>query len=210
MCRVADLSWFPHNPAKWRQRTAGLSPLAKAAYAELRDAAWEATTREMPACTLPNDDKQLAAMSGLGALWKRVRSEVRPLFTITDVGLCDATLLTIWEKQHGLYEARKEAGARGGKAKANSQQNPSNATAKAKQNPTNKEREEPLPLQGKKAPATDGAPALESARTSVAADEEHREAKSRNGIRNGEPRAVLAAPVSLKEMMAKLAPGLIP
>lgn len=114
---MADLSWYPHTPAKWRTRTAGLSPLAKAAYLELRDHAWEATSRKLPPCTLPNDDAKLRNLSGLYEEWASVSAEVRTLFRVTDHGLLDWCLLAIWEKRTQIGSARDRAAAGGFAAK---------------------------------------------------------------------------------------------
>jgi uncharacterized protein YdaU (DUF1376 family) len=114
-----SLYWFPHDPAKWRVRTGHLSPEARGAYAELRNVAWEAVQNGRPACTVPDDDVQLARLSAWGPRWKRIAAEVRSLYTErADGQLFDTDLYILWDEQQAAYRKRASAGRKGGKAKA--------------------------------------------------------------------------------------------
>lgn len=136
MTEPRSLYYFPCDPAEWLARTATLSPLGRAAFADLRMAAWTAEKRGAPACALPDDDAQLARLARLErGEWKKVRAEVRALLTASTAGwLVDSWLLGVWTTQHGAYQKRASAGRDGGNATKEKRRRGSNATGNASSN----------------------------------------------------------------------------
>lgn len=128
-----QLHWFPLDPEKHLTRTARLGPEARAAYDWLRCYAWLAGNRGEPPCSLPDDDAELALLSGLGQRWAKVAAKVRSMFDASSGRLVDQDLLATWEDQLTKYERRAAAGGKGGNAKAKKKQSPSNASLTRKQ-----------------------------------------------------------------------------
>lgn len=72
--------------------------------------------KQEPPCTLPDDDRKLAAMSGLGARWGEVGDTVREHFTPCEDGrLLDAGLHLRYQEQLKKHVARSLAGSKGGR-----------------------------------------------------------------------------------------------
>lgn len=120
MAEPRSLYYFAWDPVEWKARTELLSPLARAAFVDLRSSAWTADKRQAPPCSLPDDDVLLARFARLERNeWKKVRSEVRALFVVRDGHLIDEQLLATWVEAHAAYERRAAAGSAGGNATSN-------------------------------------------------------------------------------------------
>lgn len=92
---------------------------------------------------LPNDDDQLAAIARMSSAdWRKMRPTIQKFF---EDGWKHERIEEELVEAQKKYEARVQAGRKGGKAKARDKQNPSNATAKSYQpitdTPSEKERE---------------------------------------------------------------------
>jgi uncharacterized protein YdaU (DUF1376 family) len=119
MTTANSLHWFPRDPAKELARTAGLEPEAHSAYVRLRDQAWLAHEHGEQPCTLANDEGELARLSGLSLKsWRRVAPSILRFLNVVGTRLVDADLLKLWEEQQRKYDRRKNAGGKGGRAKA--------------------------------------------------------------------------------------------
>lgn len=178
--RSNPLHWMPLSVDFWLgELTGGLRADQKGALADLLFTAWQM----QPPCTLPNDDAFLAGRSGLGAKWKANRAAILARFTPTDDGrlLC-GWLRDVYDEQHTKYINRSNANRtnRNGTKEATNRGtigSTNDRTIDTTIRGTHRLQsiEGPLPLQGKKDPATDDALALEAPRSVVATDEEHRE-----------------------------------
>jgi hypothetical protein len=91
------------------------------AWMSLRCHAWLAPTRGEPPCSLPDDDAQLARLSGLGARWRKLGSAVRARFTARDGRLIDDTLLEQFNELLESRTRRSQAGRKGNEARWGSQ-----------------------------------------------------------------------------------------
>lgn len=81
--------------------------------------------------SLPNDDRQLAAIARMSAAeWKRARPIIEAFF---DPGWRHGRVEKDLATARASYEKRAKAGEKGGKAKAETKQSSSNATAKPEQ-----------------------------------------------------------------------------
>jgi hypothetical protein len=113
---MADsLHWYPLKAEERLAQTAHLSIAARAGFDWLRAHAWLSAQHGEPPCSLPDDDKQLARLSGLGPKWPSVRAELNPFYRSVDGRLIDHQLLAIWEKQLLQHQRRSAAGQKGGR-----------------------------------------------------------------------------------------------
>lgn len=171
MTEPRSLFYYDRSPAAWLERTAGLSPLARAAYADLEGAAWTAPKRGAPPCSVPDDDAQLARMARMDLRdFKKVAAEVRALFMYRDGALVDDVLLKTWQDAQGRYTRRVVAGGKGNEAQGKGTHSVRNATRNANALHTQLELESegvvpPVPSGpgGNVPPAGDGALAPEGA-----------------------------------------------
>lgn len=133
---MAELHYFPMYAADWLsgEATTLMSCEQEGAFLRLLLHAW--LSKDVCPCSIPNDDKKLAAMSKLGRRWQSVGEFVRAQFEpVEDYPdrLRNARLWTIYVEQTEKHSRRVMAGALGGHARAKSKQSSSNATAMLKQ-----------------------------------------------------------------------------
>lgn len=127
---MAELHWFPTYVADWLSSSAvsQMLPEQEGAYWHLLLLAWGDGT-EPP--TLPSDDKALAAMSRLGARWRKLGPLIRSQFDEINGRLVNAKQMAVWTEQQGRYERLASAGKRGGEAKASKRRGSSEASSMA-------------------------------------------------------------------------------
>jgi len=114
--------WMPLYVADYLRDTRQLTPAEHGAYLLLIMEYWTA-------CGLPNDDGKLARIVGMSAVeWRKAKPTVQAFFTD---GWKHGRIDTEIAKAEAKHERRSEAGKRGGFAKANAKQKPSNATSNA-------------------------------------------------------------------------------
>lgn len=115
--------WFPFYAADWRlsRSVRAMTPEQRGGYVELLCVAWDDGLEEP---SLPTDDAALAKLSELGAKrWAKVGAAIRACFYERDGRLYNEKLSKVWEIQRARYELKSMAGRKGGKAKAQAQQN---------------------------------------------------------------------------------------
>lgn len=105
-----DFPSFHFYPKDWLtgQTTQAMTPEQRGAFIQLLAQAWERS----PRCTLPNDDTQLATLSGLGARWKKSGALVRSKFeSVPDHPelLRNAKLWSVFENMVALRLKRQKA-----------------------------------------------------------------------------------------------------
>lgn len=95
--------WYPHQIEKWRGSTAiqGMSDGAYRGYHFLLMAQWESSDG-----MLPNDEKELARMSGLHRRWMRFRSEILPNFIEVQKRLVNVSQKEKWDRAKEVYEKK--------------------------------------------------------------------------------------------------------
>lgn len=113
------MPWWIHE----QQALAGvLGNELYGAMTRLRMHAW----RQKPRCTLPDDDRTLARISGLGAAWSELGATLREYFTVTTGGRLRDPQLTQWfidaAIQYDISQSRRFAGKTGGTRSAESRQ----------------------------------------------------------------------------------------
>jgi uncharacterized protein YdaU (DUF1376 family) len=93
--------WYPHIIDAW-QGSATIQTFSHAAYRAYHNLIMEQFQAEDG--KLPDDDRQLAKLSRLGAEWEHVAPEVRPSFTADGNGkLYSKTQFELWEHAHGRH-----------------------------------------------------------------------------------------------------------
>ena len=114
--------WMPLYVADYLRDTRQLTPAEHGAYLLLIMEYWTA-------CGLPDDDGKLARIVGMSSSeWRKAKPTVQAFFT---EGWKHGRIDVEIAKAEAKHERRSEAGKRGGIAKANAKQNPSNATSNA-------------------------------------------------------------------------------
>lgn len=142
--------WMPLYIADYLADTSHLSAAEHGAYLLLIMHYWRSGG-------LPSDDVQLARIASMSAAeWKRSRPAVAAFF---HDGWKHARIDAEIAKAAVKHERRQEAGKRGGKAKSEGKQNPSNATRLLEQNPSNALASSSQPHSEAKASAAEAAPA---------------------------------------------------
>jgi len=127
-----SLPYFPMFPSDFEAKTAHLTLLEDGAYNRLLRLCWVT-----PGCSLPDDDAWI--MRRMRARTddeiEAVRTVLDEFFTVENGRLSNARLTQEFTKANESYEKRKNAGAKGGAAKARktNKKTPSNATAMRKQ-----------------------------------------------------------------------------
>ncbi len=170
---MADLYWFPFFCRDWLSSPARLAmlPEQRGAYIDLLALAW-GNGSEQP--SLPADDVTLAALSGLGARWKRLGPLIRAQFMEGQGRLYNEKLTEVWHEQQSKHDKAVERGKIGGRAKAAKRKTGSSSTREeAVANLYQSESEEAVEPFTKALPASApiGALALEGARApALAAD----------------------------------------
>ena len=111
--------YFPLYVKDWLtgQSTALMLPEAKGAFVDLLAHAWLAD----PPCTLPDDDRSLSKLSGLGAKWRRIGPSLREQFELVEGRLRNAKQWAVWQDMMTHRERRKGAGRKGNEARWGSQ-----------------------------------------------------------------------------------------
>lgn len=124
--------WMPQFIGEYLAETTNLSTLHHGAYNLLKMAAWKNGGQ------LPNDDEQLAAICRLSAEdWEKTKRLLSALFLVTDSFWVHERLTAEYEKSQRVREAKKQAGALGGRPKSQSESKEKpNGLAKQKQNET--------------------------------------------------------------------------
>lgn len=114
--------WMPWYIADYLADTAHLRAAQSGAYLHLIMHYWQRGG-------LPNENVQLAAIARMSdSEWKKARPVIEPFFQMP--GWKHKRVEEELSKAQAKYEARAAAGKKGGEAKAEAKQNPSNATAK--------------------------------------------------------------------------------
>src|SRR6185503_820219 len=124
--------WMPIFIGDYLSATTNLTTAQHGAYFLLLMAAWKFEGR------LPNDDEQLAAICRLSSdEWKKTKRLLVGFFSVTDSFWIQERLMAEYVKSQAVREAKKLAGALGGRPKKQkeSEQKP-NGLAKQKQNET--------------------------------------------------------------------------
>lgn len=108
--RKNSLHWFPEDPAEWLTRTARLTPIARAAYQNLRCQAWLAHSRGEPAASIPRNPVEWPRLAALTTTeWKKVSGDVMAFFTEREGVMVDTNLLDVWKRQMVKYGKRRGA-----------------------------------------------------------------------------------------------------
>lgn len=127
-----SLPYFPMFPSDFEAKTSHLTLAEDGAYNRLLRICWMT-----PGCTLPTDEAWIMrrARAATDADQEAVKAVLAEFFTVKDGRYSNAKLTRIWREANEAHERRKNAGAKGGKAKAlkvNGSES-SNATAMSKQ-----------------------------------------------------------------------------
>lgn len=127
-----SLPYFPMYPTDFEAKTSHLTLAEDGAYNRLLRICWMT-----PGCSIPDDDAWIMRRLRVdrAAFDEVVKVVLDEFFTRENGRLSNAKLTRIFASSHEAHEKRKNAGAKGGKAKAlNSKEvAPSNAVAKPKQ-----------------------------------------------------------------------------
>jgi len=127
-----SLPYFPMFPSDFEAKTSHLTLAEDGAYNRLLRMCWM-----NPGCTIPADEawimRRLRAHSEQDQ--ETVRTVLNEFFTVENGRYSNAKLMQIWLDSNEAHEKRKNAGAKGGKAKSlkNNNSVSSNAVAKPKQ-----------------------------------------------------------------------------
>ncbi|AVX04212.1 hypothetical protein MXMO3_01686 [Maritalea myrionectae] len=127
-----SLPYFPMYPSDFEAKTSHLTLAEDGAYNRLLRICWMT-----PGCTIPDDEAWI--MRRVRALTDEDKEAVRTIlaefFTVENGRYSNAKLMQIWRESNKAHEKRKNAGAKGGKAKSLKNNNTahSNAVAKPKQ-----------------------------------------------------------------------------
>jgi len=127
-----SLPYFPMYPTDFEADTSHLTLVEDGAFNRLLRLCWMT-----PGCTLPDDE--VWVMRRMRARTEEEKEAVRTVlaefFVAQDGRLSNARMMREWTTANAAHEKRKNAGSKGGKAKAltTNKTAPSNATAKPKQ-----------------------------------------------------------------------------
>lgn len=127
-----SLPYFPMFPSDFEAKTSHLTLAEDGAYNRLLRICWMT-----PGCTIPADESWI--MRRVRAHSDEEKAAVRAIlsefFTEANGRFSNARLLRVWTEANEAHEKRKNAGAKGGKAKAlkTNDSDSSNAKAKPKQ-----------------------------------------------------------------------------
>jgi uncharacterized protein YdaU (DUF1376 family) len=124
--------WMPSYVDEFFALAAMLTNEQLGAVMRLKHHAWKAT----PPCTLPDDDRKLATLSGLGMQWGTEGDAIRELFTPLDGRLLDAELYRRFEEQLKKHVARSIAGSKGGRPRKAAPVANGNQPAKLSESPS--------------------------------------------------------------------------
>lgn len=86
----------------------------RGAYLDLLSRAW----LDDPPCSLPDDDAELAMLSGLGEKWAEAGALIRKSFVAKDGRLWNTKQLEVFRRARALSRTRAEIGKRGGEQRA--------------------------------------------------------------------------------------------
>lgn len=113
------IPYFPLYVKDWLtgQSTVLMQPEEKGAFMDLLCHAWLAD----PPCTLPDDDRALAKLSGLGGRWKRFGPVIRAQFELVDGRLRNGKQWEVHLDMLAHREKRATAGRKGNEARWGSQ-----------------------------------------------------------------------------------------
>lgn len=171
---MSDLPWFPIYRREWLESAAvsAMLPEQEGPFFRLLVIAWGDGDVEP---SLPADDMQLATLSKLGARWKKFGGLVKAQFVERDGRLYNPKLSAVWLEQcskhdAAIQKAKNAQAARAAKKRLTDAQGvaPSNASSIPPSTaPGIQILEVPLPLQGKREPASGDAPAPDGARSAV-------------------------------------------
>ena len=98
--------WMPFHIDRFRGSpdVQSMHPAARCGYLYLLAAAWQ-----MEDCALPNDDLDLASLSGLGdELWGQYGLRIRRKFSLADGRLLNPVLRAEWLDSKEVYEKRRQ------------------------------------------------------------------------------------------------------
>lgn len=114
---MAELFWFPWLAKEWLSSPVRMAmlPEQRGAYVDLLCVAWGRGDVDP---SLPNDDAQLAAQSGLGIRWKKLGPLIRAQFEVRGNRLVSPWLSSVWLEQQGKHAVVVEKASKGGRAKA--------------------------------------------------------------------------------------------
>ena len=110
--------WFPFYAADWRlsNTVRAMTYEQRGVYLELLCIAWD-DGRKAP--SLSSDERELAALTGLGKRWAKVGPTIlASCFSLEEGRYYNIRLTAVWEVQRAKYEIRSETGRLGGIAKA--------------------------------------------------------------------------------------------
>ena len=127
-----SLPYFPMYPSDFEAKTSHLTLAEDGAYNRLLRICWMT-----PGCTIPSDEAWIMrrVRAHTDADKDAVRNILEEYFTLKDGRYSNARLVKVWLEANEAHEKRKNAGSKGGKAKALKTNNSasSNAVAKPKQ-----------------------------------------------------------------------------
>lgn len=127
-----SLPYFPLYPTDFEAKTSHLTMAEDGAYNRLLRICWMT-----PGCTIPTDEAWIMrrVRAHTDAEKDVVRAVLAEFFTVTNGRYSNARLMRVWLASNDAHEKRKNAGAKGGNAKAlkTNTKKPSNALAMAKQ-----------------------------------------------------------------------------
>jgi uncharacterized protein YdaU (DUF1376 family) len=127
-----SLPYFHMYPSDFEAKTSHLTIAEDGAYNRLLRICWMT-----PGCTIPTDEAWIMrrVRARTDADKETVRAVLSEFFTVENGRYSNAKLMRIWLASNEAHEKRKNAGAKGGKAKSLKTINiePSNALAMAKQ-----------------------------------------------------------------------------
>lgn len=98
--------WMPFHIDRFRGSPAvqAMHPAARAGFIYLLAAAWQTDD-----CSLPDDDAELAILSGLGELWREHAEPIRRKFHLEQGKLKNDVLTMEWSSARHTFESRKKA-----------------------------------------------------------------------------------------------------
>ena len=127
-----SLPYFPMYPTDFEAKTSHLTIAEDGAYNRLLRLCWMT-----PGCSLPDDEAWIMrrVRAHTDGDKEAVRAVLAEYFTVENGRYSNARLTRIWTDANEAHEKRKNAGSKGGKAKAlkTKETDPSNAVAKPKQ-----------------------------------------------------------------------------
>lgn len=119
--RPQRFPWFPFYVADWRMSNTvrAMTYEQRGVYAELLAIAWD-DGREEP--SLPDDGKQLAALTALGRRWAKLGAPIlATCFELRDGRHYNDKLSHVWEVQRAKYELASIAGKASARQRARQQ-----------------------------------------------------------------------------------------